>query len=131
MKRRFALALAVVMLAALCLSGCGGSAQTGEDSQSSSSAGGETTGSGNWPNDSTIRLICGFSAGGSSDLMCRIFAEALGKELGQTVVVENLPGSGGHVSWNEVVHNTEPDGYTICVINSPGICICKEQAENP
>lgn len=61
--------------------------------------------------------------------MCRIFAEALGKELGQTVVVENLPGSGGHVSWNEVVHNTEPDGYTICVINSPGICICKEQAE--
>ena len=131
MKRRFALALAVVMLAALCLSGCGGSAQTGEDSQSSSSAGGETTGSGNWPNDYTIRLICGFSAGGSSDLMCRIFAEALGKELGQTVVVENLPGSGGHVSWNEVVHNTEPDGYTICVINSPGICICKEQAENP
>lgn len=51
MKRRFALALAVVMLAALCLSGCGGSAQTGEDSQSSSSAGGETTGSGNHVSD--------------------------------------------------------------------------------
>ncbi len=130
MKRRIALALAVVMMLMLGLAGCGGAEQEeAPPAETGGAAGGGDTG--DWPNEGTIRLICGFSAGGSSDLMCRIFADALGRELGQTVVVENVPGSGGHVSWSTMINDTEPDGYTLCVINSPGICVCKEQTENP
>ncbi|WP_308588879.1 tripartite tricarboxylate transporter substrate binding protein [uncultured Oscillibacter sp.] len=134
MKKKAACTLVCLLLLALCLTACGGpsaEAPSPAPDSGSGTAAPADDGLGNWPNDSTIKLVCGFSAGGSSDLMCRIFAEALGKELGQTVVVENMPGSGGHVSWNEMIKNVEPDGYTICVINSPGICICKEQPENP
>jgi len=148
MKRGLSLVLAVFLLAALLLTGCSGDGQTQGTTQGATggtaggTAGGTTGGTASGGTASggdtavdypkgTVKLICGFSAGGSSDLMCRIFAEALGKELGTTVIVENMPGSGGHVAWSEMLKNTKADGYTICVINSPGICVCKEQPENP
>ncbi|MCI8398016.1 MAG: tripartite tricarboxylate transporter substrate binding protein [Oscillibacter sp.] len=144
MKRRFAFVLAMLMLFALCLSACGGAPSgSGNTGAASSGASGGTSGSasdsgtsssggtGDWPNAQPIKIICGFSAGGSSDLMCRIFAEALSKELGQTVIVENMPGSGGFVAWSEMLKNVKPDGYTLTTMNSPGIAICKEQPENP
>lgn len=61
--------------------------------------------------------LCGYSAGGSSDLGCRYEAEALRKELGVPVVVENVPGSGSWLAWNQLLNNTEPDGYTMALVN--------------
>ena len=69
-----------------------------------------------WP-DKTITLLCGYSAGGSSDLGCRYLASALEKQLGVPVIVENAPGSGSTLAWMRLLNNTEPDGNTFALVN--------------
>jgi tripartite-type tricarboxylate transporter receptor subunit TctC len=59
-----------------------------------------------------ITLICPYSAGGSTDVVMRAMAPALGKELGQPVIIENRPGAGGTLGAG-VMLNTKPDGYTL------------------
>jgi len=59
-----------------------------------------------------IRMIVAYPAGGVIDLLSRIYADALGKELNQTIVVENRFGGDGTIGLMEVVRS-EPDGYTI------------------
>jgi tripartite-type tricarboxylate transporter receptor subunit TctC len=59
-----------------------------------------------------ITLIVPWPVGGSSDLVLRSFAEAAGKQLGQTVVVENKPGASGTLGAVAMV-NAKPDGYTL------------------
>ena len=57
-------------------------------------------------------MIVTFAAGGSSDIMARTAAKAIGDGLGETVVVENKPGAGGNVGAEYVAH-AAPDGYTM------------------
>lgn len=64
-----------------------------------------------YPNQ-PIRFIVGFPPGGSTDIVTRILADSLSKELGQTVVVENKAGAGGIVAAGQVAR-AQPDGYTI------------------
>ncbi|MGE4335593.1 MAG: Bug family tripartite tricarboxylate transporter substrate binding protein [Pigmentiphaga sp.] len=59
-----------------------------------------------------IRMIVGFAAGGTTDILARDVAEELGKKLGQTVIVENRPGVGGNIG-NAFVAKAKPDGHTI------------------
>lgn len=59
-----------------------------------------------------VRLIVGFPAGGQVDVIARITAQWLGRQLGQTVVVENKPGVGGSLGAEAVV-KAPPDGYTL------------------
>lgn len=59
-----------------------------------------------------ITLIVPFAAGGASDVSSRIMAEAIGKILGQSVVVENVAGAGG-ATGSLRGKNATPDGYTI------------------
>ena len=59
-----------------------------------------------------IRLIVPFVAGGSADVLGRVLAQRLTKEYGQQMVVENRPGSGGHVG-AEAAARATPDGYTL------------------
>jgi len=61
-----------------------------------------------------IRLIVPFAAGGSTDLIARLAAEQLRKEIGQTVVVENVGGAAGALGSMQV-KNAQPDGYTLLV----------------
>ena len=53
-----------------------------------------------------------FVAGGSADVLSRVLAQRLTQQYGQQVVVENRPGSGGHVG-AEAAARAAPDGYTI------------------
>ena len=61
-----------------------------------------------------IRLIVPFAAGGSTDLIARITAEQMRKELGQAVVVENVGGAAGALGTMQVM-NATPDGYTLLI----------------
>lgn len=61
-----------------------------------------------------LRLIVPFGTGASTDIVARIFAQKLGDALGQTLVVENRPGSAGIVG-TEVAARASPDGYTMLV----------------
>jgi tripartite-type tricarboxylate transporter receptor subunit TctC len=63
----------------------------------------------------TITVIAGFPPGGSVDLVARVAAEGLSKELNQTVVVENKTGATGIVAANAVAVS-KPDGYTLLLV---------------
>ena len=65
----------------------------------------------NWP-AKPIKLISPFPAGGTSDIMARLSAEALSKELGQQVIVENIGGAGGTIGTLRAT-KTAADGYTL------------------
>jgi tripartite-type tricarboxylate transporter receptor subunit TctC len=58
------------------------------------------------------RLVIAFPPGGPSDLLARAISEKLGKELHQTVVVENRPGGNGAIAANHVA-NEAGDGKTL------------------
>jgi tripartite-type tricarboxylate transporter receptor subunit TctC len=59
-----------------------------------------------------IRLIVPFAPGGGVDVLARLYAEALKQAHGLTVVVENRGGASGTIG-GQVVHQAEPDGYTL------------------
>jgi len=63
----------------------------------------------------TIKYICPWPAGGSTDVVMRALAESVGKILKQNVIVENKPGAGGLLGAAELV-NAKPDGYTLAQI---------------
>ncbi|WP_149538380.1 tripartite tricarboxylate transporter substrate-binding protein [Siccirubricoccus phaeus] len=60
----------------------------------------------------TITVIVPFAAGGPTDTVARLTAEAMGRDLGQTVVVENAGGAGGTIGAQRVAQ-ARPDGYTL------------------
>ena len=62
----------------------------------------------------SIRLIVPFAAGGSTDIIARLTAEQMRKELGQVVVVENVGGAAGAMGTMQVM-NATPDGYTLAI----------------
>ncbi|MDO9437112.1 tripartite tricarboxylate transporter substrate binding protein [Hydrogenophaga sp.] len=62
-----------------------------------------------------IKLISGFAAGGSSDLITRAIAQSLGDQLGKSVVVENRAGAAGLIGLDAVTQ-APPDGYTIGIL---------------
>lgn len=64
-----------------------------------------------------ITLVVGFAPGGSGDILARLMGDALGKALGQTVVVDNRPGAGATIATSYVA--TAPaDGYTLLFVTS-------------
>ena len=65
----------------------------------------------NWPNK-PVKLISPFPAGGTSDIMASLVADALAKELGQQFIVDNIGGAGGTIGTLRAA-KMAPDGYTI------------------
>jgi tripartite-type tricarboxylate transporter receptor subunit TctC len=65
----------------------------------------------------TIKFLVPFPAGSATDVVARVLAEAMGKDLGQTIVVDNKAGAQGTIGANEV-KGAAADGYTILVTTS-------------
>jgi len=66
---------------------------------------------GNYPTR-TINMVVPFAAGGPTDTVARLVAESMSRDLGQTVVVENVGGAGGTLGAARVAQ-ARPDGYTV------------------
>jgi tripartite-type tricarboxylate transporter receptor subunit TctC len=70
-----------------------------------------------WP-DRPIRLLVTSAAGGGIDLMARLLADGLSRQLPQRVVIENVAGAGGLIA-TRTVAKSDPDGYTL-LFQGPG-----------
>lgn len=67
--------------------------------------------------DRQVRLIVPTSPGSTADVVARVVAENLGKQLGQPMVVENLSGAAGIPGTRQLV-SARPDGYTLAIVSS-------------
>lgn len=74
------------------------------------------------PSSAPVRLLVGYSAGGPVDQGARLFAQALSKEIGVPVTVENKTGANATLAGMEVVR-AKPDGRTLWYAASPTITI--------
>ena len=64
-----------------------------------------------WPSR-PVRIIVGFPAGSSSDIVARIIAQWLSQRMGQQFIVDNRPGASGNLG-AELAAKAAPDGYTL------------------
>lgn len=69
-----------------------------------------------------VRMIIGFAAGGTTDLVGRLVAQRLGDSWGQTVVVENRTGASGMIA-AEAVAKAPADGYTLLVTPQTSLAV--------
>jgi tripartite-type tricarboxylate transporter receptor subunit TctC len=59
-----------------------------------------------------VRIIVGFAAGGTVDILARLIGQWLSERLGRQFVIENRPGAGANIA-TEAVVKAPPDGYTL------------------
>ena len=64
-----------------------------------------------------VRVIVGFAAGGSADIIARLMGQWLSERLGQQFIIENRPGAGTNIATAAVAEAT-PDGYTLLLVTA-------------
>lgn len=74
-----------------------------------------------YPNK-TITWLINAAPGGGFDLHSRAVAKVMRKKLGVNIIIRNVPGAGGVISWN-LLSAAKPDGYTIGIVNLPGAIV--------
>jgi tripartite-type tricarboxylate transporter receptor subunit TctC len=70
--------------------------------------------------DRPVKIVVGFTPGGTNDILARLFAEKLQEKLHQSFIVENKPGASSAIG-NEFVAKSDADGYTLLVTSSGGL----------
>ena len=70
----------------------------------------------------TVKLISPYPPGGTTDILARLVAPGLGKELGTTVIVDNKAGASSNIG-TEYVATSAPDGCTLLLGNNTGVVI--------
>lgn len=129
MKKSVRVMTAAMMAAAMILGGCSGNEKAAEttagaekENVAADTAAADTTketeaaavAETDYPKKG-ISVICPWAAGGGTDACLRAFSEAMGKELGVTLTVDNQTGGGG-ILGHQAIADAEPDGYTIGMI---------------
>lgn len=71
-----------------------------------------------WKPSGDVKVIVAYKAGSGTDTGARVLTSEAEKNIGQTLVITNLPGADGKIGWTELV-NSKPDGQTIGFINLP------------
>lgn len=61
-----------------------------------------------------IKIVVGFTAGGTTDIIARVVGQELTQRWGKAVIIENKPGAGGNIG-TDIVAKAKPDGYTILI----------------
>ncbi|MEA2933366.1 MAG: hypothetical protein QOD74_12 [Variibacter sp.] len=63
----------------------------------------------------TVRVVIGYTPGGSADITARLISQWLSERTGQSFIVESRPGGGTNIG-TEAVINATPDGYTLLLV---------------
>ncbi|MDE2456761.1 MAG: tripartite tricarboxylate transporter substrate binding protein [Burkholderiales bacterium] len=79
-------------------------------------------GSAGWPSR-PVRILVGFPAGSSPDIVARTLGESLAKVLGQPVIIENKPGASGNIAADQVAKST--DDHTLGVVINGNLTTAK------
>ena len=64
-----------------------------------------------------MRIVVGFTPGGSTDIVARLMGQWLSERLGQPFVIENRPGAGSNIA-TEAVVRAPADGYTLLLVSA-------------
>jgi tripartite-type tricarboxylate transporter receptor subunit TctC len=80
--------------------------------------------------DRAIRIIVPFAPGGGVDIMARLVADFMSRDLGEPVIVENKPGA-GTIMGTAAAASSTPDGYTLLIASSPYAIIPSIKANLP
>ena len=80
--------------------------------------------------DIPIRIIVPFAPGGGVDIMARLVADFMGRDLGKSVIVENKPGA-GTIMGTAAAASSTPDGYTLLMASAPYAIIPSINAKLP
>jgi len=76
-----------------------------------------------------VTLVVPYTAGGAFDVLARLTADAVGKQLGANIVIENKPGAGGTLG-GRFVSQAKPDGYTLLMSGTGAISIAPAVYKN-
>lgn len=136
MKKALSILLALILVVGM-MAGCGTTATpTPTEAPAAEAPAAETPASEAPAEDvkypETVTIVCGYSAGGSSDFMCRTLATSLEKVLGVTVIVEDMPGSSGWIALNEMFQTPadKADGSRLYLAGT-GTAFGKYDPDNP
>jgi tripartite-type tricarboxylate transporter receptor subunit TctC len=69
-----------------------------------------------------VRLLVGFAPGGAADYVARAMSDAMGKAMGQPMVIENRAGAGSSIA-AELASKSAPDGYTVLIASPSSISV--------
>lgn len=83
-----------------------------------------------WAPTGDVNVIVAYKAGSGTDTGARLLASQAEKNIGKTLVINNLPGADGKIGWTQLV-NAKPDGQTIGFINLPTFTTLAAQEGSP
>lgn len=83
-----------------------------------------------WSPSGDVNVIVAYKAGSGTDTGARLLASQAEKNIGKTLVINNLPGADGKIGWTQLI-NSKPDGQTIGFINLPTFTTLAIQDDSP
>jgi tripartite-type tricarboxylate transporter receptor subunit TctC len=117
-RKRLLVLLSLVMVLSVLISGCSSKEAEKPASNDNSESSTPAASQSDYPKKS-ITVLQGFAAGGGSDTLAQATQPYLEKILGQTFVNQYIPGATGAIAWTQLAKQTEADGYTISITNTP------------